>query len=125
MTESLTTGPAQGFASGMSDPAAGANPRMVTVDSGPCRWRTVGTVARMLRRVASHPHPRRPPGLTPATRLPTAVPDTEAADVLQQAALMAKRLPSQSVSLDQFVFVEQVRQDSSEQLNANGVNIWT
>jgi hypothetical protein len=60
-----------------------------------------------------------------AVRLPTAAPDSEAAQVLEKAALTAKRLPPQSVSPDQFVFVEQVRQDSSEQLNTNGVNIWT
>jgi hypothetical protein len=53
-------------------------------------------------------------------------PNTDAARVLQQAALTAMRLPPSSVSPDQFVFLEQVRQDSMDRYDADTrTNTWS
>jgi hypothetical protein len=61
----------------------------------------------------------------PALIGPDAGGDTEAARVLQQAALTAMLLTPASVRPDQFVFVEQVRQDSSDVPSRTGPDVWS
>jgi hypothetical protein len=64
------------------------------------------------------------PGLV-GVKVPTSTPDTEAAHILQHAALVAQELPMADPDPNQLVFIESVTDYANANVNSQGVTTWT
>jgi hypothetical protein len=63
--------------------------------------------------------------LADSVPVPTSVPDTEAAHLLEHAALAAQQLPAPAAKADRFVFVESVTAYASGMVGPGGKTTWT